>query len=178
MRRVILAAIAFLIAGSAAVAAADVDGLYLADPLRQGAVTVWARVCADPSDFMTCVGGGRPGRGDTFLVGMAVVNAGRLPVTITDIPVSEGPVVTLDQVRLGNDWPAVTLQNTSPFAPFTLQSKQERMVYLIWHSTPCVIEPGDSITVSRFTVRYRWLFTEHEQRVKMPGVRLGAGASC
>lgn len=178
MRRVILAAVAVLIAGSSAVAAVDVDGLYLANPLRRGDVTTGARVCADPADFMTCVGD-PPGRGDTYMVGMAVVNARRFPVTITDISIGEGLFVTLDQVRLGDDWPAVTVHNTSPFAPFTLQSKQQRMVYLIEQTTPCPdLEPGDLIIVSGFLVRYRWLLTEHEQRVATPGVRFGGGASC
>lgn len=176
MRRIILAAIALLIAGSAAVAAVDVDGIFLIDPLRHGSATSGPRACADPSDITTCVGG-PPVRGDAFLVGVAIRNTRRLPVTITAISIPGSLVVMPDQVRLGNDWPAVDIRNTSPFAPFTLQSKGARMVYLIGHTTPCATpEPGDAIIVSGMTISYRWLVTVHQQQVSTPPARLGAGA--
>ena len=170
------AALVLFVAAAAGVAAVDVGDFYVGDSLREGSMTLGARACADARVIASCIGGA-PERGGVFLVGMSVRNARRLPVTVMDISLPRVPGVSLDQVAVGDAWPAVDLNRASAFTPFTLEPDGERLIYLIEQTTPCADPlPGASLILSGMTVGYRWLATRHDQQILTPPASVANGS--
>jgi hypothetical protein len=162
------AILALLIVGTVAVVDVGYGRLH---PLERGSTWAGLRPCVFTTGTRCTL---VPEPGVAYWYGQSVRNRGALPVVVDGLDSlddGEGSALVRDGVRMDPDSShgGIDEEAAIPFAPFTLDPGDERLLFMYEHVRDCAgtMPEGSNMVVSSWTLRFHLLLIGHQATVRL-----------